>query len=195
MDQQNEELRPERLRYSAQNPPTSIEAAEQRVQALEYEIPHMEVQLKHKNEMDFESFEDFTSWKNRAMSALTYAIKEQRFLMDFVRRHKAGTRPDENRVEFPVDVIEFTIAVRSIGQAFSKELVAILADFEKNRIAMNRSEQRTRITELKLRVEAMVTQVSQHCNRLGSHAKRKSIVEPVASVARDIDAAMRKLRR
>src|SRR5262245_7108863 len=94
MDAHNDDVQLiEMPRFSKENPPQGLEAAEDALEQLEYEMPHVEVQLEHRNTMDFPDDEAYEKWKRRAMGALAHMRREQKYLEKWIATAKTAAKP------------------------------------------------------------------------------------------------------
>lgn len=74
------------MNFNERNQPNSTEQASERIEVLEEEIKTITQDLKDKNDLEFESNDDYENWKHRARSARDHKEREVTYCKDWIRR-------------------------------------------------------------------------------------------------------------
>ena len=76
-------------RYGIKNPPESLDAAVNKLDELLTSEEQVTAQLENSNADDFETDDQYTEWKTRAVGALGYIRTERKFLEKWVNARNA----------------------------------------------------------------------------------------------------------
>lgn len=116
---------PEKNRYSAINPPPSIEVANARLEQIALDMVQIDVDLKHIKVDHYDSEDDYLDWHRRASAALVHMTLEKKFLLNWREKKIAEKHSQEfsGKKKILVDcVVEFLGQIKFAPQFTSTKL-------------------------------------------------------------------------
>lgn len=108
--------------YGHKNPPTSVDAARERLDALELDIQQVKAQIEFADPNDFSVNDEFHEWKKRAMRAIASYSAEMSYLRSFVNGGEVNKRVSD------ADVKEVRKEIDKITKNVRKHYHEIIGD-------------------------------------------------------------------
>lgn len=154
------------IRYSKKNIPLSVEDARDALEELEDDILYLDIALKYKNDHDFPDYDEYKTWKQRAMGAMAHMVREQRFVKEWLieQGRKVDTRPKDDEGA-PLIVLEMEKLAKAKAAGLEPAVISLLEN--------STPDIRVKLEALQRKIQAERDLLILQCTERGLGSKRR----------------------
>lgn len=119
---------PGEVRFSASNPPSTEEEANEVLEQLEEQLAQVEAQLDHADPDDWASDGEYRDWRRRATGAVGFIRREQKFLQNWLKQKETERKQQEKSKRpsisglGPRDLAHIAQGIRKRAEVLAEEI-------------------------------------------------------------------------